>query len=139
MVSALALVLTGFQCLGFQIYAWQLFEAFIAAMSMAVGAYLKGIVLVINLIAQTMPAVLWVEAIHACGLFTMLAKAVIDDKVSPCRNIQTLLANMRPAHCSGAYRAHPCIHPYCTFGPCGIQPACDSCHASIVYARNADL
>ena len=138
-VSPLALVLTGVQCSGFQMYARQLFEAFVAAMSMAMGANVKSIILVINLIAQAVPAVLWAEAMHASGLFAALAKAVIDDKVSLCRNIQTLPANKGLAHRSGAYRAHLCIRPYRTFGPCGIQPACGSCRASVEYARNAGL
>jgi importin-11 len=42
----------------------------------------KNIILVLSLITQITPAAFWAEPMHSSGLFAVLAKAVIDDKVT---------------------------------------------------------
>lgn len=68
-------------------YGQQLFEAFVFALSNAVAASVKEILLVINLITQLTPAALWAEAMHTSGLFAVLVKTVIDGKVSTISTI----------------------------------------------------
>lgn len=62
-------------------YGPDLFRAFALALPKATLMNVKSIVLILNLMTQIAPATLWAEPMHSSGLFALLVKAVIDDKV----------------------------------------------------------
>jgi len=62
-------------------YGRQLFDALVSALTKAVKTNVKEILTLINLIIQLGQPSLWGEPMHASGLFALLAKGLIDDKV----------------------------------------------------------
>ena len=64
-----------------QLYAVELFQAFAKAMSQAVETNVADMARILATLFQIGPPELWGEPFHRSGLFALIVKTLMDDKV----------------------------------------------------------